>query len=169
VPRRNLEEDDWRIASDDLDLAQHHDAVKARMADLMDALGAVDLVILGLGDPEFPDAAWRMKDADGTPAGPMCFTALGTATMKHFIGRGLGHLIGVNAASGPPFQGAFQLSYLQATQATVKSSQAGDHDQRRPAGSRPAGPVAAHVARRNPEPPPRSWFSGPLSRLWQRG
>jgi short-subunit dehydrogenase len=101
-----------------LDVTQQDAA--AMFARLLDELGGVDLVVISAGTGHNnPNLRWEL-DAETVTVNVVGFMAMAHVAMRHFLGRGRGHLVGIssvaalrgNAAAAYAASKAFQSVYL---------------------------------------------------------
>lgn len=112
-----------------LDVAQPHAA--ATLEHVIDELGGVDLVIISAGTGHNNrDLQWDL-DAETVTVNVGGFMAMAQTAMRHFLGRGRGHLVGISSVGALRGNGpgaayaaskAFQSVYLDSLRDLAKQS-----------------------------------------------
>jgi short-subunit dehydrogenase len=112
-----------------LDVTQHDAA--AILEAVLDELGGVDLVIISAGTGHNNhDLRWE-EDVDTVTVNVLGFMAVAQATMRHFLRRGRGHLVGISSiaalrgnAAGAAYAAskAFQSVYLDGLRELARHS-----------------------------------------------
>jgi short-subunit dehydrogenase len=88
-------------------------AAMARLEELIAAMGGVDLVVLNAGTGAVnPDLTWELEEP-AIRVNAHGFAAMANVTMRHFLARGRGHLVGIsslNALRGSRYAPAYSAS-----------------------------------------------------------
>lgn len=96
-----------------------HDDAAAILDEVIEQLGGVDLVIVSAGTGHNAALDWAL-DLDTVAVNVLGFMAMAQVAMRHFLGRGRGHLVGIssvaalrgNRAASYAASKAFQSVYL---------------------------------------------------------
>lgn len=96
-----------------------HDDAAAILDEVIEQLGGVDLVIVSAGTGHNAALDWAL-DVDTVAVNVLGFMAMAQVAMRHFLGRGRGHLVGIssvaalrgNRAASYAASKAFQSVYL---------------------------------------------------------
>ena len=110
-----------------LDVGQHDAA--AILEQVFEELGGVDLVIISAGTGHNAALHWE-HDVDTVTVNVLGFIAAANVAMRHFLGRGRGHLVGIssiaalrgNPAATYAASKAFQSVYLDGLRALARQS-----------------------------------------------
>src|SRR5688500_16418040 len=82
-----------------LDVGQ--DDAAAILERALEELGSVDLAIISAGTGH-NEVLHRELDVETVTVNVLGFMAVAQVTMRHFLGRGRGHLVGISSVAGPP-------------------------------------------------------------------
>jgi short-subunit dehydrogenase len=105
------------------------EAAAATVAGVIAELGGIDLLIISAGAGHLNPELGFAPDRDTAAVNVLGFTAVAQAAMRHFLGRGRGHLVGITSVASlrPPGAGAayaaskaFQSAYLDGLRDLVR-------------------------------------------------
>ena len=108
-----------------------HDDAAAIVGKALDELGGVDLVIISAGTGHNNRDLQRELDVDTVSVNVLGFMAIAQVVMRHFLGRGRGHLVGISSiaalrgnAAGAAYAAskAFQSVYLDGLRDLARQS-----------------------------------------------